>query len=148
MQLELLYEITMKESYSNKDLEELTELAKTLWEIDYLNKKIKRKPNVIGKTVPVKAIYRMVKQDMDLVLDFPFTQSSFTGVLGLAEGWNISVKDRKYLEKDTVLFADDKKTIIVLPENKKWWETTWFNLLSISLGIGGFLFGLVAWLNG
>ena len=148
MQLELLYEITMKESYSNKDLEELTELAKTLWEIDYPSKTIKRKPNVIGKTVPVKAIYRMVKQDMDLVLDFPFTQSSFTGVLGLAEGWNISVKDRKYLEKDTVLFADDKKTIIVLPENKKWWETTWFNLLSISLGIGGFLFGLVAWLNG
>ncbi len=139
----------MKQSYSKKDLLELTELAKTLWEIDYATKTIKRKSNVLHKTVPVKAIYRMVKQDRfenkkSRCFDFPFTSSNFTGVLGLAEGWNISVKDRKYLEKDIVLFADDKKTILILPENRDWWESTWFNILSILIGILGVIFGLVS----
>lgn len=52
----------MKQAYSEKDILELVELAKTLWDIDYESKQIKRKPNVVGKTVPVKAIYRMVKK--------------------------------------------------------------------------------------
>ena len=139
----------MKQSYSDKDMLELVELAKTLWEIDYASKCIRRKPNVVGKTVPVKAIYRMIKTDRreneeSRKFDFPFTDSNFTGVLGLAEGWNISVADRKYLEKDMVLFADDKKTILILPENRRWWESTWFNLLSISLGIVGVVVGIVS----
>jgi len=117
----------MKQTYSDEDLSELTELAKTLWKIEYSTKTIKRKPNVINKTVPVMAIYRMVREDRRMneesrPYDFPFIGSNFTGVLGLAEGWNISVKDRKYLEKDIVLFADDKKTILILPENRDWWE--------------------------
>jgi len=127
---------------------ELTELAKTLWEIDYAQKIIRRKQNVINKTIPIKAIYRMVKEDRrknekSRPFDFPFTSSNFTGVLGLAEGWNISVKDRKYLEKDMVLFAEDSKTILILPENKSWWETTWFSLLSLSLGIAGVIVGIL-----
>lgn len=137
----------MKQAYSEKDIIELVELAKTLWNIDYESKQIKRKPNVIGKTVPVKAIYRMVKKDRaenekSRCFDFPFTNSNFTGVLGLAEGWNISVHDRKYLEKDMVLFADDKKTILILPENRDWWESTWFNLLSIFIGVIGLAVGI------
>lgn len=143
----------MKQSYSDRDLEELTELAKTLWEIDYPNKKIKRKPNVIGKKVPIRAIYRMVRKDRlenesSRRYHFPFTKSNFTGVLGLAKDWNISVNDRKYLEKDMVLFAEDQKTIIVLPENKRWWETSWFHLLSIAVGFTGSIIGFVSWLKG
>ena len=103
--------------------------------------------------MPVKAIYRMVKEDRRInessrSFDIPFAPSNFTGVLGLAEGWHISVKDRKYQEKDMVLFAEDKKTILVLPENKRWWETTWFNLLSITVGIAGLIIGLVSWKMG
>ena len=74
----------MKQSYSNKDLIELTELAKTLWEIDYAQKIIRRKQNVIKKTIPIKAIYRMVKKDRlenekSRPFDFPFTSSKTKG---------------------------------------------------------------------
>ncbi len=144
-----LYALTMKQSYSETDLLELVDLASTLWEIDYASKLIKRKRNVVDKLVPVKAIYRMVKKDMAKNEEsqnyrFPFTDSNFTGVLGLAEGWSISVADRKYLEKDMVLFADDKKTILILPENRKWWESTWFHLLSISIGVIGVIVGTIS----
>jgi len=138
----------MKQSYSESDKIELTELAKTLWDIDYESKTIKRKVNVVNKSVPVIAIYRMVRKDRaeneaSRRFNHPFTNSNFKGVLGLAEGWNISVKDRKYLEKDMVLFADDKETILVLPENRTWWESTWFNLLSLSIGFIGLIIGVI-----
>ena len=74
----------MKQTYSDEDLSELTELAKTLWKIEYSTKTIKRKPNVINKTVPVMAIYRMVREDRRMneesrPYDFPFIGSNFTG---------------------------------------------------------------------
>ena len=139
----------MKESYSEKDTDELMDLATSMWETDYESKRIKRKPNVLPKKIPVIALYRMVRRERAIneskrPFDHPFVESDFKGVLGLSEGWNISVEDRKYLEKDLVLFASDKKTILVLPENRGWWESTWFNLLSISVGIIGLLVGLIS----
>lgn len=136
----------MRRSYSEKDLLELDEIAKTIWDIDYSAKRIKRKPNASSKTVPVKSLYRMVKKDRrenesSRCFDFPFTNSNFAGVLGLAENWHISVEDRQYLERDMVLFADDQKTILILPEDRKWWDSTWFTLFSISIGIAGLLVG-------
>ena len=137
----------MKESYSKKDTDELMELTTSMWATDYELKRIKRKPNVLPKKVPVIALYRMVRNERandesKRPFDHPFVPSNFKGVLGLNDGWHISVEDRKYLEKDLVLFADDKKTILILPENRKWWESTWFNLLSISVGIIGLVVGL------
>ena len=89
-----------------------------------------------------------LENESSILYHFPFTKSNFKGVLGLAEGWKISVNDRKYLEKDIVLFADDQETIIVLPENKRWWETSWFQLLSIAVGFTGSVIGFVSWLKG
>jgi hypothetical protein len=145
----LLSEKIMKESYSEKDTDELMELATSMWETDYESKKIKRKSNVLSKKIPVIALYRMVRQERRINeskrgFDKPFVNSSFTGVLGLSEGWNISVEDRKYLEKDLVLFASDKKTILILPENRAWWESTWFNAISFLVGIVGLLVGLIS----
>ncbi len=139
----------MKESYSEKDTAELMELAISMWETDYKSKIIKRKPNVLSRKIPVNALYRMVCQERRInkskrPFDHPFVQSSFKGVLGLSEGWNISVEDRKYLEKDLVLFASNKKTILILPENRAWWETTWFNAISFLVGIIGLLVGLIS----
>jgi len=139
----------MKQSYSEKDKLELTALANTLWDIDYESKTIKRKPNVVNKSVPVIAIYRMVRKDraeneVSRRFDSPFTGSNFKGVLGLSEGWNISVDDRKYLEKDMVLFSDDKETILVLPENRGWWESSWFNFLSLLIGVVGLIIGVIS----
>lgn len=140
----------LNKSYSNQDLEELTDIARTLWEFDIAKKFIKRRPNVIHKKVPVQAIYRMTKEAWlkDTKLRggarFPFVESNFSRVLGLAEGWNISVEDRKYLENDMVLFSNDGKSVLISPVNKKWWESTWFNLSSISIGIAGLIVGVIS----
>ena len=147
----ITYHIKMlNKSYSNQDLAELTELARTLWEFDVAKKKIKRRPNVIRKKVPVQAIYRMTKEawlkDSNIrgSSSFPFVESNFTRVLGLAEGWNISIEDRKYLENDMVLFANDGKSVLISPVSKRWWETTWFNLTSIIIGIAGLIVGIIS----
>jgi hypothetical protein len=139
----------MKETYSEKDTDELMDLTVSMWETDYESKRIKRKANVVPKKVPVIALYRMVRRERandesKRPYDHPFVQSNFKGVLGLSEGWHISVEDRKYLEKDLVLFADDKKNILILPEDRAWWESTWFNLLSITVGIVGLTVGLIS----
>ena len=135
----------LNKSYSNQDLIELTDLARTLWELDVATKLIKRRPNVINKKVPIKAIYRMTKEAWRNNLSgysFPFVESNFTNVLGLAEDWNIPIKDRKYLENDMVLFASDQKSVLISPITKNWWETTWFNLISILIGIAGLIIGI------
>lgn len=140
----------LTQGYSNSDLEYLTTKARTLWEYD-LNltpKKIKRRANVIADHVPLQAIYRMVVEDWVKpefnCYHFPFSSSSFSRVLGMGEGWDIPVEDRKYIEKDMVLFASDGYTILILPEqNHRWWETTWFNVTSLALGTLGLLFGLI-----
>jgi len=132
----------MRESYSKQDKEELVELAMSMWETDYENKKIRRKKNVLPTKVPVIALYFMVLRERRIDISkrnysHPFVTSNFPKVLGLSEGWNISHKDRKYLEKDVILFAEDKKTILIQPDSRKWWESTWFNLLSLGVGLAG-----------
>ena len=144
-----LCEYPMKESYSDKDTDELMDLTKSIWETDYESKRIRRKLNVLPKKVPIIALYRMVRRERAndesrRPYDHPFRTSKFKGVLGLNGGWHISVEDRKYLEKDLVLFADDQETILILPENREWWESTWFNLLSISVGLIGLVVGLIS----
>ena len=140
----------LNKSYSNQDLAELTDTARTLWEFDVAKKLIKHRPNVIRKKVPVQAIYRMTKEawlkDRSLMgsSSFPFVESNFSRVLGLAEGWNISVEDRKYLENDMVLFANDGKSVLISPVSKRWWETTWFNLTSIGIGFAGLIIGIIS----
>jgi hypothetical protein len=136
--------------YSNIDLEHLTTKARTLWEYDLTStpKKIKRRANVITDNVPLQAIYRMVVEDWAKLefncYKFPFSNNSFSRVLGLSEGWDIPIADRKYIEKDMVLFASDERTILILPEqDRRWWETTWFNATSLVLGMLGLLFGLM-----
>ena len=138
----------LNSSYSNQDLEELTETARTLWEIDVASRTIRRRPNTITKTVPVQAIYRMTKEAWAYnkefqKLRFPFVESNFTRVLGLAKGWNISVSDRKHLENDMVLFSDDGRSVLISPNNRRWWETTWFSIASISIGIAGLIVGII-----
>ena len=140
----------LTEGYSNSDLEHLTTKARTLWEYDLNStpKKIKRRANVISYSVPLRAIYRMVVEDWTKAefncYHFPFSNSSFSRVLGLSEGWDIPVEDRKHIEKDMVLFASDGRTILILPEqNRRWWETTWFNVTSFALGVLGLLFGFI-----
>ena len=140
----------LTQGYSNSDLEHLTTKARTLWEYDLNStpKKIKRRANVIADHVPLQAIYRMVVEDWAKsefnCYHFPFSNSSFARVLGLGEGWEIPVEDRKYIEKDMVLFASDGRTILILPEqNRRWWETTWFNVTSLALGVLGLLFGFI-----
>lgn len=136
--------------YSESDLEQLTAKARTLWEYDLNSKpkRIKRRTNVISDHIPLQAIYRMVAQDWAKSefnrYSFPFSTSSFARVLGLGEGWDIQVADREFIEKDMVLFAADGRTILILPEqDRRWWETTWFNVVSLALGILGLLFGLI-----
>lgn len=142
----------MKETYSINDKEDLTAIAKSMWETDYENKKIKRKPNVISKKIPVISLYRMVREERHLdeskrPFNFPFVSSEFKGVLGLSEGWHISAEDRKYLEKDLVLFDSDKKTILILPEKRSWWDSSWFNILAIVFGtVGVFSLGFTFFL--
>ena len=130
------------------DTDEILELTDSLWDIDYSSKKIKRKPNVVSTKIPIISLYRLARRqrandESKRKYDHPFTTSGFKGVLGLSEGWHISPKDRKYLEKDLVLFAEDQKTPLIVPENKRWWETSWFNVLSITLGIIGSIFGVI-----
>ena len=138
----------LTQSYSNTDLEQLTTKARSLWEYDFTStpKKIKRRANVIADDVPLQAIYRMVVEDWAKTefnrYDFPFSSNSFARVLGLGEGWDIPVEDRKFIEKDMVLFASDGRTILILPEKeRRWWETTWFNLTSWFFGAVGLIFG-------
>jgi hypothetical protein len=140
----------LTQGYSNSDLEHLTTKARTLWEYDLSStpKKIKRRANVIADRVPLQAIYRMVVEDWAKTefncYHFPFSNSSFARVFGLGEGWDIPIGDRQYIEKDMVLFASDGRTILILPEqDRRWWETTWFNVTSLALGFLGLLFGFV-----
>ncbi len=139
----------LTEKYSNNDLVELTTLARTLWEYDTHTspKRIKRRQNVLPKNVPLQAICRMVKEDClrnDELnkLIFPFVESNFHRVLGLSEGWVIGPEDRKFIEKDMVLFDSNGYDILILPVVSRWWESSWFNFLSISLGLVG-LVGVV-----
>lgn len=147
-QFEETYMLT--QSYSDIDLEHLTTKARTIWEYDLKStpQEIKRRANVIPDHVPLQAIYRMVVQDWAKAefqrYHFPFSNNSFARVLGLGEGWNIPVEDRKYIEKDMVLFASDGRTILILPEqDRRWWETTWFNITSLAVGVVGLLFGFI-----
>jgi len=134
------------QSYCNSDLEQLTDKARTLWEYDFDStpKRIKRRTNVIKETIPLQAIYRMVKEDW-LNTDFsrynfPFQSSNFSSVLGLSNDWHISVNDRKFIEKDMILFASNGREILILPEKKlRWWETTWFNITSWTFGALGLI---------
>lgn len=140
----------LTQGYSSNDLEHLTNKARTLWEFDFHStpKKIKRRANVVTDRVPLLAIYRMVVEDWAKAefncYSFPFSNSSFSRVYGLSENWDIPIDDRKYIEKDMVLFGSDGRTILILPESKRrWWETTWFNLTSLALGLVGLLFGFI-----
>lgn len=135
----------LNQTYSNKDLEELTGLARTLWEINVSQKVIQRRPNVIKKNVPVQALYRMVKEawnsnkNNEAASPFPFIPSEFSRVIGFSDGWSISVNDRKYLDGDMILFASDGHTILISPTNQKWWESGWFNGLSLIIGASGLI---------
>ena len=136
----------LRKSYSNKDLLELTELAHSLWAVDTSTKTIRKRTNTISKKIPIQALYRMTKElwcrgENYQKFEFPFVNSNFSRVLGLAEGWSISVHDRKQLENDMILFANDRKTVLIAPVEKKWWETTWFNFLSVFVGVAGLIVG-------
>ena len=137
--------------YSDTDLQSLTDKARTLWEYDFGSspKKIKRRQNVIEDKVPLRTIYRMVVHDWHEsdknCYHFPFSSNSFSGVLGMNEGWDIPVVDRKYIERDMVLFASDHRTILISTEDpKRWWESTWFNILSLFIGVLGLLSGVLS----
>lgn len=134
-----------KKGYSNHDLLVLTEKARTLWEYDFSTtpKKIKRRRNVVKDSVPLQAIYRMVVEDWAsgefIRLEFPFVTSNFAKVLGMSEKWDIPFEDRKFIEKDFVLFASDGKTILIAPNAaKRWWETARFNIIQLFFAIVGF----------
>ena len=142
-----------KQSYSEKDLIELTNTARTIWEIDLQNKIIKRKLNVIDKKLPLQAIYRMVVDDWasnknnEQNFEPPFVSSSFRKIIGFKKGWHISVEDRKFIEKDMYLFADDSRTILIDINIKRFWETSEFHIFSIFVGISGLIIGLLAYIN-
>jgi hypothetical protein len=111
----------LTQGYSDADLEQLTSKARTLWEYDFHSspKKIKRRANVVSAQVPLQAIYRMVVEDWSKAefncYHFPFSISSFARVFGLGERWDIPIDDRRYVEKDMVLFPSDGRTILILP---------------------------------
>jgi hypothetical protein len=145
----LLGALMLNEGYSANDLESLTDKAQTMWEYDFEStpKRIKRRSNVVGDKLPLRAIYRMVVNDWTKseynCFQFPFSNNSFSQVLGMNEDWDISVEDRKFIEKDMVLFASDHRTILISTEIPvRWWETTWFNVASLLLGVLGLLFGV------
>lgn len=138
----------LHQSYSEHDLKRLTLEARKSWgyDLDASPKTINRINGSSREKVPIQAIYRMVAEDWSKDqfnrFHFPFANSNFARVLGLAEGWDIPVQDRKFLEKDFVLFASDGRTILVLPEKeRRWWESTWFNVTSIGIGLLGLLSG-------
>jgi len=139
----------LNESYSTADLESLTEKALTMWEYDFesMPKRIKRRSNVVGDKLPLRAIYRMAVNDWAKseynCFHFPFSNNGFSQVLGMSDGWDISVDDRKFIEKDMVLFASDHRTILISTESPvRWWETTWFNAASLFIGVLGLTFGI------
>ena len=138
-----------KQSYSNKDLKELTKTARTLWEIDLENKIIKKKLNTINKKIPLQAIYRMVVDDWASNKNnaqgyyYPFVSSGFRKIIGFDNGWTISVEDREFIEKDMYLFDEDGKTILIDVNVKQFWETKWFNALSLTVGLIGLIIGVI-----
>jgi len=131
------------QSYSEADIEDLTKKARTLWEYDFQSepKRILRKPNVVTDTVPLRAIYRMAVEDWKDKHNnyyFPFANGNYKNIIGLRKGWDIPLNDRKFIEKDMMLMAADKTNVLILPEKpREWWETTWFNILSIFMGVTG-----------
>lgn len=140
----------LQQSYTTGDLEYLTTKARTLWEYDFTStpKTIKRRANLNTDHIPLRAIYRMVIEDWSKpefnCYHFPFITGNFSLVLGLAEGWNITFEDRKYIEKDMVLFAADGRNILLSPKQAgRWWEATWFNLVSLALGAFGLIAGFI-----
>ncbi len=135
--------------YTEEDLKRLTEEARTLWEYDFIStpKRIQRRKNVVSKKVPLRAIYRMAVDDWASskfhCYKFPFSNGGYTYIIGLAEGWEITAEDRKFIEKDMVLVASNRKTLLILPDlSRRWWESTWFNATSLLVGVLGLLFGL------
>ena len=139
----------LNEGYSATDLESLTDKALTMWEYDFEStpKRIKRRSNVVDDKLPLRAIYRMAVNDWTKseynCFHFPFSNNSFSQVLGMNDGWDISVEDRKFIENDMVLFASDHRTILISTQSPgRWWETTWFNVASLFLGVFGLIFGI------
>jgi len=141
------------QSYSNDDLEALTHKARTLWEYDFKSepKLIKRKPNVISDKLPLRAIYRMVVEDWQSKHSnyiYPFANGNYKNIFGLNEGWNIPVQDREFIEKDMMLMAADKIQVLILPERKRdWWETNWFHVLSLGVGVIGIALSVYSFLK-
>ena len=91
------------QSYSEADLESLKDKARTLWEYDFESepKRILRKPNVINDKVPMRALYRMVVEDWHAKhsnFKFPFASGNYRDILGLNDGWDIPIQDRKFIE--------------------------------------------------
>lgn len=140
----------LSKGYTEEDLKRLTNEARTLWEYDFVStpKRIRRRQNVIGKKIPLRAIYRMAVDDWASskfhCYHFPFSNGNYTYILGMAEGWEIAAEDREYIEKDMVLVASNRRTFLILPElARRWWESTWFNAASLLIGVLGLLFGLL-----
>ena len=139
----------LKQSYSNKDLKDLTLKARTLWEIDLETKTIKKKMNTIDVKVPLQAIYRMVVEDWNSnknnasAYHYPFISSSFSKIIGLDNGWSINIDDRKFIENDMYLFDEDGRTILIDINIKQFWETKWFNALSLTVGLVGLAIGII-----
>ena len=140
----------LSRGYTEEDLKRLTNEARTIWEYDFVSnpKRIRRRKNVVGKKFPLRAIYRMAVDDWVSsefhCYNFPFSSGNYTYILGMADGWEIAAEDREYIEKDMVLVASNRKTFLILPElDRRWWESTWFNVVSLALGVFGLLFGFI-----
>lgn len=135
----------LKKRYSKKDINELSDQARQDWELDFQAKKIKRKKRASIQKYPIRAIYYMTKkvfsdnENKAQCFPFPFVESRFFDILGLNKGWTISLVDRRYLEKDMVLFADDGKSTLVVPDERPWWDSKWINVLSHVIAFAGVL---------
>lgn len=133
---------------TDEDLQTLTLQAHEDWQVNLNERTITRKVSSSRKT-RIQALYRMIKEVWARSSDaqkfsFPFSQNSFRGVIGLNKDWQIPLSDRKFLEDDMILFASDERTILVFPiHNKKWWETHWFNGISLFIGILGIVLGTI-----
>lgn len=138
-------------SYTENDLKRLTIKARELWEYDLKSApmRIRRKKSFDHSKIPLRAIYRMVKEDWASEkynrYPFPFSNGNYRNILSIDDKWEITEQDREHIETDMVLVAPDGDKFLIIPDKKRrWWETTWFNLFSIAIGIVGLVVGLVS----
>ena len=128
---------------TNEDLAKLTKAIENDWEIDPVNKIIRRKKTsnwskfleLIGfkrKTYPLQVLYRFTKEFFfrsdNMPFQFPFNNPEIRGIYKITNGYRIPISDRKFLTHGP-LYHQDGETILI-PESRTFLlDKRWFRIL-------------------